>query len=54
MERRGKLRRVGVNYLPLARGSPAERQALTFGKGAIVCIQHSVMSGWSKLDTLQV
>lgn len=45
---------AGVNYLPLARGSPAERQALTFWKGAIVCIQHSVMPHWSKWDTLQV
>lgn len=38
----GKQRRAGVNYLLLAHGSPAERQALTFGTGAIGCIQHSV------------
>lgn len=48
MVRRGELRRAGVNYLPLARGSPAGHHALTFGKGAIVCIQHSLMSRWSK------
>lgn len=44
----GMARRAGMNYLPLARGSPAERQTLTFGKGAIVYIQRSVMSGWDK------
>lgn len=44
VEWQGKLHRSGVNYLPPARGSPAERQAVTFAKGAIVCVQHGVMS----------
>lgn len=44
----GKLRGAGLNYLPLAHGSPAERQALTFGKGAIVCVGHSVVLCRSK------
>lgn len=37
-----------VNYLPLARGAPAERQALTFGKRVLVSIERSLMSLWSK------